>query len=201
MTELHHPGIDPTMARRNKRVAMGGLFLAAGMVGLAYASVPIYQLFCQITGFGGTTQVAGDAPKGAIAREMTVRFDSNVANDLAWTVTPAASITDSIGRVDTVNFVATNNSDQPITGMAVFNVSPERAGVYFNKIECFCFTEQTLQPGESIEMPVSFFVDPDMLDDPDAANIKEITLSYTFYPVDKSKAVSEVKTTSGSVSN
>ncbi|QQR35834.1 cytochrome c oxidase assembly protein [Devosia oryziradicis] len=184
MAEINLPGIDPSLARRNKRVAMAGLFFAAGMVGLAYASVPLYQLFCQITGFGGTTQVAGDAPKGAIAREMTVRFDSNVAGDLNWTVSPAASITDRIGMVDTVNYVATNHSDQPITGMAVFNVSPEKAGVYFNKIECFCFTEQTLQPGETVDMPIVFFVDPDLADNPELDTIKEITLSYTFYASD-----------------
>ena len=181
MAELHHPGIDPAMARRNKRVAFAGLFVAAGMVGLAYASVPLYQLFCQVTGFGGTTQVAEAAPKGAIARQMTVRFDSNVANDLAWTVRPAAAITDNIGNVDTVNYVATNYSDKPITGMAVFNVSPERAGVYFNKIECFCFTEQTLQPGEQVDMPVTFFVDPDIAQNGDLDTVRNITLSYTFY--------------------
>jgi cytochrome c oxidase assembly protein subunit 11 len=184
MADLTHSHIDPDMARRNKRVAFAGLFLAAGMVGLAYASVPIYQLFCQITGFGGTTQVAGDAPKGAIARQMTVRFDSNVANDLAWTVTPAAHVTDNIGKVDTVNYVATNNSDKPISGMAVFNVSPERAGVYFNKIECFCFTEQTLQPGETADMPIVFFVDPELDDNSELDTINEITLSYTFYASD-----------------
>ena len=180
MAELHHPSIDPEMARRNKRVAVVGMAVAVGMVGLAYASVPLYQLFCQVTGFGGTPQVAGDAPKGAIAREMTVRFDSNVANDLPWTVTPAAHITDNIGKVDTVNYVATNYSDKPITGMAVFNVSPEKAGVYFNKIECFCFTEQTLQPGETVDMPIVFFVDPELDDNQELDTIKEITLSYTF---------------------
>lgn len=184
MAELHHPAIDPVLARRNKRVAFAGLFLAAGMVGLAYASVPLYQLFCQLTGFGGTPQVAGDAPKGMIDRQMTVRFDSNVANDLAWSVTPAVSITDKIGTVDTVNYVATNNSDKPITGMAVFNVSPDKAGAYFNKIECFCFTEQTLQPGETVDMPVVFFVDPELADNQELDTIKEITLSYTFYASD-----------------
>jgi cytochrome c oxidase assembly protein subunit 11 len=184
MADLTHSQIDPAMQRRNKRVAFAGLFLAAGMVGLAYASVPIYQLFCQITGFGGTTQVAGDAPKGAIARQMTVRFDSNVAGDLNWTVTPAAAIADNIGKVDTVKFIATNNSDRPITGMAVFNVSPERAGVYFNKIECFCFTEQTLQPGQTVDMPIVFFVDPELDDNSELDTIKEITLSYTFYASD-----------------
>lgn len=184
MAELHLPGTDLAMARRNRRVAYAGLFVVAGMVGLAYAAVPLYQLFCQVTGFGGTPQKATDAPKGAIAREMTVRFDSNVANDLAWTVRPASPVTDNIGNVDTVNYVATNLSDKPITGMAVFNVSPERAGVYFNKIECFCFSEQTLQPGETVDMPIVFFVDPDLDDNSELATIKEITLSYTFYASD-----------------
>jgi cytochrome c oxidase assembly protein subunit 11 len=181
MSELTQHTIDPATARRNKRVAVAGLFLAAGMVGVAYAAVPLYQLFCQVTGFGGTTQVALDAPKGMIDRQMTVRFDSNVANDLAWTVRPAASITDRIGAVDTVNYVATNNSDKPITGMAVFNVSPDKAGIYFNKIECFCFTEQTLQPGETVDMPIVFFVDPELDENEELHTIKEITLSYTFY--------------------
>ena len=184
MADISHPQLNPELARRNKRVAMTGLFLAAGMVGLAYASVPLYQLFCQVTGYGGTTQVATDSPKGAIAREMTVRFDSNVSNDLYWTVTPAASITDRIGMVDTVNYVATNHSNKPVTGQAIFNVVPESAGVYFNKIECFCFTEQTLRPGETVEMPIVFFVDPDLDENHELATVKEITLSYTFYASD-----------------
>ena len=158
-----------------------GLAIAASMVGVAYASVPLYQLFCQATGFGGTTQKATDNPKGMIARQMKVRFDSNVSNDLAWKVTPAKPITDQIGAVDTVNFLATNYSDKPITGQAIFNVSPERAGVYFNKIECFCFTEQTLQPGETAEMPIVFFIDPELDGNQELDTIKEITLSYTFY--------------------
>ena len=185
MAGAAHMQLDPAVARRNKRVALAGLAMAAGMVGLAYASVPLYQLFCQITGYGGTTQVADAAsPKGMIARQMTVRFDSNVSNDLAWRVTPAASITDNIGAVDTVNYVATNYSDKPITGMAIFNVSPEKAGVYFNKIECFCFTEQTLQPGETVDMPIVFFVDPELAENHELDTIKEITLSYTFYASD-----------------
>ena len=184
MTELHHTGIDPAVARRNKRVGLTALLVAASMVGLAYASVPLYNIFCQVTGFGGTPGQATDNPKGIIDRQMTVRFDSNVANDLAWTVRPAVSITDNIGAVDTANYVATNNSDKPITGMAVFNVSPEKAGVYFNKIECFCFTEQTLQPGETVDMPIVFFVDPELADNHELATVKEITLSYTFYASD-----------------
>ena len=177
--------VDRTTQRSNMVIAGVCLAFFGGMVGMAYAAVPLYAMFCQITGYGGTTQVADAAsPKGVIARQMTVRFDSNVANDLAWTVTPAASITDSIGAVDTVNYVATNYSDKPITGMAIFNVTPEKAGVYFNKIECFCFTEQTLQPGETVDMPIVFFVDPELDENHELATIKEITLSYTFYASD-----------------
>lgn len=184
MADLSQHQVDPAVARRNKRVGLTALFVVVGMVGVAYASVPLYQLFCQVTGFGGTPRVAGDAPKGYIDRQMKVSFDSNVANDLAWTVRPAASITDNLGRVDTVNYVATNHSDKPITGMAIFNVTPERAGVYFNKIECFCFTEQTLQPGETVDMPIVFFVDPELDGNQELDTIKEITLSYTFYASD-----------------
>lgn len=168
----------------NRRTGVALLAIAAGMVGLAFASVPLYQLFCQVTGYGGTTQVAADNPKGVIAREMKVRFDANVEHALPWTVKAAAPITDQIGRVDTVNYIATNNSDKPVTGQAIFNVTPEGAGLYFNKIECFCFTEQTLQPGETVEMPIVFFVDPDLDDSPELRTIREITLSYTFYASD-----------------
>jgi len=181
MTEYTQYGMSVETVRRNRRVGLIGLGIVAGMVGLAYASVPLYMLFCQVTGYGGTTQVASESPKGVIAREMTVRFDANVANELPWTVKPAANITDKMGQVDTVNYVATNLSDKPVTGQAIFNVSPERAGVYFNKIECFCFTEQTLQPGETADMPIVFFVDPELADNQELDTIKEITLSYTFY--------------------
>lgn len=170
--------------RKNKRVGVMLSGLAVGMVGLAFASVPLYQLFCQVTGYGGTTQVASDNPKGVIAREMTTRFDVNVDSALAWTVQAAKPLKDQIGRVDTVNYIATNNSDKPVTGQAIFNVVPEKAGVYFNKIECFCFTEQTLQPGETVEMPIVFFVDPDLDKNHELATVKEITLSYTFYASD-----------------
>ena len=172
--------LDPHTSK-NLRVAviLGGVALA--MVGAAYAAVPIYQLFCQVTGFGGTTQVAGSNPKGVIARDMTVRFDSNVDGSLPWRIVPAAPITGRIGTVETVNFVAKNLSDKPITGQAIFNVVPEQTGIYFNKIECFCFTEQTLQPGEEVQMPVTFFVDPDIAQNGDLDTVRNITLSYTFY--------------------
>ncbi|WP_417309786.1 cytochrome c oxidase assembly protein [Devosia sp.] len=165
----------------NNRVALILAGLVLGMIALAYAAVPLYQIFCQVTGFGGTTQVSDGNPKGAIARDMTVRFDSNVESGLPWRVTPAKPVTDKIGNVETINFVATNLTDKPVTGQAIFNVTPEATGIYFNKIECFCFTEQTLQPGETVQMPVTFFVDPDIADDQDLDTIKTITLSYTFY--------------------
>jgi cytochrome c oxidase assembly protein subunit 11 len=170
--------------RNNKRLGVTLGAIAVGMIGLAFASVPLYQLFCQVTGFGGTPQVAAENPKGVIAREMKVRFDVNIDRNLPWTVEAAAPITDRIGSVDTVNYIATNNSDQPMSGMAVFNVTPEKAGAYFNKIECFCFTEQTLQPGETVEMPIVFFVDPELDDNFELNTVREITLSYTFYASD-----------------
>lgn len=171
----------PLRGRNNRRVALSLALLVAAMVGAAYAAVPLYELFCRVTGYNGTTQVATDNPKGVIDRPMTVRFDASVAGALAWKVVPAKSVTDRIGTVETVNYVATNLSDKPVTGQAIFNVAPDSAGIYFNKIECFCFTEQTLQPGETVEMPVTFFVDPDIDDNRELVTIREITLSYTFY--------------------
>ncbi len=166
---------------RNRRLALTLGVLVAAMVGAAYAAVPLYDLFCQVTGIGGTTQVSAGNPKGAIAREMTVRFDSNVEGGLPWSVVPAKPVTDRIGNVETVIYLATNHSNKPVTGQAIFNVTPESTGIYFNKIECFCFTEQTLQPGETVEMPVTFFVDPDIDQNRDLRTVRDITLSYTFY--------------------
>ncbi|GHA30586.1 cytochrome c oxidase assembly protein CtaG [Devosia pacifica] len=169
---------------RNEKVAMTLLFIVLGMTGLAFASVPLYSLFCQVTGYGGTTQVSS-GPKGIIDREMTVRFDSNVDRGLAWSVKPARAVTDRIGASETVSYTATNLTNRPITGMALFNVTPENAGYYFNKMECFCFTEQTLQPGETVEMPVTFFVDPELDQNHDLDTVHEITLSYSFFASDQ----------------
>jgi len=169
---------------RNRWVAYALTGIVALMLGAAFAAVPIYQLFCQVTGYGGTTRVADANPKGVIAREMTVRFDANVDGGLPWTVQAAHLVKAPIGTVETINYVATNLSDKPVTGTAVFNVTPDQAGSYFNKIECFCFTEQTLQPGERVEMPVTFFVDPDIDQNGELDTIREVTLSYTFYASD-----------------
>lgn len=166
---------------RTAILAAGGVGL---MTGLGYASVPLYRLFCEATGLNGTTQRALTAP-GAVNREMVVAFDSNVSPKLPWSFKPVqASETVKVGARDIAFFTATNNSDHEVTGSATFNVSPARAGLYFSKIQCFCFTTQTLKPHETVRMPVIFFVDPKMLADPDMRDVDRITLSYTFYPVD-----------------
>jgi len=157
----------------------------AGMVGMAFASVPFYRLFCQVTGLAGTTQRSDTAPAAAIDREVDIRFDANVGNGLGWGFRPLTrSVEIKVGEVGEAVFAAENRSNRPMTATAVFNVTPLEAGVYFNKIACFCFKEQTLQPGQSIEMPVTFFVDPAIADDPDLDGVRTITLSYTFYPVE-----------------
>lgn len=188
---------------KNLRVALIAGSVAAGMVGMSYAAVPLYRLFCQVTGFGGTTQRADAPPEHVTESTVSVRFDANTSGSLAWSFHAVqTSMTVKVGEQNMAYYRATNIAGHPVTGTAVFNVTPVQAGAYFNKIQCFCFTEQTLQPGESIEMPVSFFVDPDMLADPDAAGIKEITLSYTFYPVDKPTSVSEARAAApGSATN
>lgn len=162
------------------------------MVGMAYAAVPLYQMFCRVTGYGGTTQVATAPSEKVIDKSMVMRFDGNVSRKLAWKFTPVENKFDmKIGENRIATYRATNISDKTTTGTATFNVSPEAAGIYFNKIECFCFTEQTLKPGESVEMPVSFFVDPAIADDPSTAQLSELTLSYTFYPVASEKAAAQ----------
>ena len=177
-------------ARRNGRTAALAALLVLAMVGLAFASVPLYRLFCQVTGFGGTTQmqVGGVAP-GAVGKIVNVRFDANINNALPWTFKPEKHVErTAVGARKMAFYTARNNSDRPVTGTASFNVTPAQAGQYFTKIQCFCFTEQTLQPGEEIRMPVVYYVDPKILDDPEARQISEITLSYTFFPVDSEKA-------------
>ena len=176
---------------KNLRVAALAGVTAVAMLGLAYASVPLYRLFCQATGFGGTTQIAAAAPERTADRMITVRFDANTAGSLGWNFHAAQlEMKVKLGEQAMAHYRATNISDRELTGSAIFNVTPVSACVYFNKIQCFCFTEQTLKPGESADLPVVFFVDPAIADDPDAKSIGTITLSYTFYPVDKPKSVS-----------
>jgi cytochrome c oxidase assembly protein subunit 11 len=168
----------------NHRVAAYCIGGVAAMAALTAAAVPLYRLYCQVTGTGGTTQRAERASDIVLDKIMTVRFDSNVSKELPWRFEPVVRTLDvKLGETTLAFYRATNTSDKTVKGTAIFNVSPDVAGIYFNKIECFCFKEQTLAAGESIEMPVSFFVDPKIAGDRDAAHIKEITLSYTFYPV------------------
>jgi cytochrome c oxidase assembly protein subunit 11 len=168
--------------RRNLKVAVVTASIAFGMVGVAYAAVPLYQLFCQVTGFGGTTQRAEAAPLQALDKTIRVTFDANVNHGLSWSFKPVQhEQVIRIGEQTLAFYKATNTGSKPVTGTATFNVSPAKAGIYFSKIECFCFTEQTLQPGESIDMPVSYYVDPDIVNDPGMKSVTTITLSYTFF--------------------
>jgi len=172
------------LAQRNTRTALLMALLVAAMLGLAFASVPLYRLFCQVTGFGGTTLRADRAP-GAIAGEVGVRFDANTHPGLPWRFEPVQrTVRIAPGARTQILYRATNLVARPTTGQAVFNVTPDKAGQYFKKIECFCFTEQTLKAGQTADMPVVFFVDPEIRQDPDTKDIDEITLSYTFYPVE-----------------
>jgi cytochrome c oxidase assembly protein subunit 11 len=155
------------------------------MVGAAFASVPLYRLFCESTGFAGTPQRALHASDTSIDKTITVRFDANVTPGMPWRFEPVQSTLDvKIGENALAFYRATNLADHAVTGMATFNVTPEPAGGFFNKIQCFCFAEQVLEPGQSVEMPVSFFIDPQIVSDRDGRSISLIVLSYTFYPVE-----------------
>ncbi|WP_188061888.1 cytochrome c oxidase assembly protein [Sphingobium sp. KCTC 72723] len=179
--------------RRNRRtlVAMAGVGLS--MLALGFASVPLYRIFCEQTGFGGTTMraAANVQVREATGHTMSIRFDSNVQPGMPWQFYPEhRTDTVTVGRKDMAIFIAKNMSDKPVTGTASFNVTPSQAGAYFTKIQCFCFTEQTLQPGQEVRMPVLYFVDPKILEDPDNKDTQQITLSYTFYPVEPGKKAS-----------
>lgn len=175
--------MSATASPNNGKVALRAALFALLMLGVAFAAVPAYRIFCQVTGFGGTTQKAAIAP-GAVAGEIGVRFDGNINGNLPWKFEPAETVRIAPGERTIVNYEATNLVARATKGTATFNVSPVQAGQYFSKIECFCFTEQELKPGEKVEMPVIFFVDPAILTDPDTSHIDEITLSYTFFPVE-----------------
>jgi cytochrome c oxidase assembly protein subunit 11 len=174
----------PPGQRRDLLVAFCCGGLVAGMVGLSFAAVPFYSWFCRATGYGGTTQVAKSAPSQVSERTVTVRFDSNVAPGLPWRFEPERRTIDvKLGEVVTVYYAVTNEAARETAGQAGYNVSPPRVGIYFTKINCFCFTEQTMQPGEKRDMAVVFYVDPKLAKDSEADGVNLITLSYTFYPV------------------
>ena len=174
--------------RSNAKTALIMGLIVAAMVGLAFASSPLYRMFCEATGFGGTTLRADKAP-GAVAGEIGVRFDANIHPGLPWRFEPEqTTVRIKPGAQTRIFYKAQNLSARSWTGQAVFNVSPDQVGKYFKKIQCFCFTEQTLKAGETVDMPVLFFVDPKIKQDPDTKDIDEITLSYTFYPVETGTA-------------
>ena len=174
------------MSRKTRTALLAGL-LVCSMTGLAFASVPLYRIFCQVTGFGGTTRMAlGEEAPGGTGRMISVRFDANTSNALPWRFEPVDTHRNvAIGARNIALYTARNLSDHDVTGTATFNVTPSQAGQYFSKIQCFCFTEQRLSPGQEVRMPVVFYIDPRIMDDPSARGISEITLSYTFYPVDR----------------
>jgi cytochrome c oxidase assembly protein subunit 11 len=175
----------PASLTRDAAVATLCGFVVVLMVGASYAAVPFYNWFCRATGFNGTTQVAAAAPSATpLERKIAVRFDSNVAGGLPWKFAPEQTEVDvKIGEVITIFYTVTNQSARTTTGQAAYNVAPLTVGAYFQKINCFCFTEQTMAPGEKREMPVVFYVDPSIVNDSDNAGVNTITLSYTFYPV------------------
>jgi cytochrome c oxidase assembly protein subunit 11 len=175
---------DAPLQRRHRALAAWCFLLVIAMVGAAYAAVPLYRMFCEATGFDGTPRRAQRAPDQTIDKTVTVRFDGNVSPDLPWQFGPVqTTMTVKLGENVMAYYRATNTSDRPIKATAAYNIYPEIAASYFNKIDCFCFTEQVLEPGQSAELPVNFFVDPAMVRDKDARAITHIAVSYTFYPV------------------
>jgi cytochrome c oxidase assembly protein subunit 11 len=179
---MSNPAPETSLSRRHRTVALACAGFVVGMVGLAYAAVPLYDLFCRTTGFGGATWVADQAPTNVLDRVMRVRFDANVAPGLAWDFAPEQSeIEVKPGETKLVYYRAVNRSNVPTTGIASYNVTPGATGTYFAKLQCFCFTNQTLQPGESLDMPVAFFIDPLIAEDRTLDRVRTITLSYTFF--------------------
>ncbi len=169
------------------------LVFVCGMVGMAYASVPLYRLFCQVTGYNGTTQRVEQYSDVILDKTMKVTFDANTSTGLNWDFRPVdRQVEPKIGETVQVMFKATNRSPVATTGSAVFNVTPMEAGAYFNKVQCFCFTETTLQPGETLEMPVVFFIDPEIVKARETKGIHTLTLSYTFYPSKTEKPVASL---------
>jgi cytochrome c oxidase assembly protein subunit 11 len=168
--------------RRNNATVLFLVSVIAGMVGLSFASVPLYRLFCQATGLGGTTQRAATAPAEAAAAVLTIRFDAETDPDLGWEFRPLQStVTVHPGEERQIFYRVVNKTASPVTGSATYNVTPAKAGIYFDKLQCFCFNEQFLAPGESRDIGVVFFVDPDILTDPNTSDVRTITLSYTMF--------------------
>lgn len=186
-------GEGKTKSGANMRIVIACSAFVASMVGVSFAAVPLYQLFCQVTGYGGTTQRVEQMSETVLDRKIKVRFDANVAGGLPWDFKPVEREVElRIGETIQIGYTAENTSTQSTFGQATFNVTPMSAGAYFNKIQCFCFTETELKPGETMDMPVVFFVDPAIVDDLDAKDVTTITLSYTFFPHASEKPVAAV---------
>lgn len=185
----------PQQQKRKNGLVVGiCLSLFFGMIGMSYAAVPFYKMFCRVTGYGGTVRQVEQASTVILDKTIKVRFDGNVANGLPWKFAPdQREVTMRIGETKQIFFHAKNLSNKETTGQATFNVTPDQTGAYFNKIQCFCFTETTLKPGEELEMPVLFFVDPDIVKEAETKSVSTITLSYTFYPHEKTQPVASAK--------
>jgi cytochrome c oxidase assembly protein subunit 11 len=167
---------------KNTRTGVVLILISLGMVGMSYAAVPLYRIFCQITGFGGTVQQVADEQTEIFDRQIKVRFMANVNRDMPWEFAPAQALQLlKVGEHALAFYEAENLTNSEITGTATYNVSPHKAGLYFNKIDCFCFTEQTLKPGERVDMPVTYYIDPEIMNDPNLDGVNEIVLSYTFF--------------------
>lgn len=190
------PSADPQV-RRNRLVAIVCGFTFCGMIGAAYAAVPLYRAFCQATGYGGTVRRAETAPGKVLAQNLTVRFDTNVRG-LPWDFgAEQTAQTVKIGETKLAFFKVTNHADHPITARALFNVAPEQAAVYFRKLQCFCFSDQTVGAGQTVEMPVLYFVDPKYAEDFETKNQRDLTLSYTFYPAVDAKPLTPTAKVAG----
>ena len=190
---------EPKNGMRSNIIVAGACAAFFGsMIGVTYASAELYDLFCRVTGYGGTTQVATAAPVKVLDREITIRFDANVSPGLGWKFAPKQrEVTVKIGQPTTISYEAMNILASAQRGKASFNVTPELAGTYFNKLECFCFTDITLKPGEKLDMPVIFFVDPEIVNEKDIADIKTITLSYTMFPSSDETPLAQVRPAAG----
>jgi cytochrome c oxidase assembly protein subunit 11 len=185
-------GQKPDTSRANIKVLMACGAFVAGMVGMAYAAVPLYDLYCKVTGYNGTTRQVEQASDVILDQRIRVEFDTNTDSGLNWTFLPEQpGLEPKIGETVTINFRVTNNSTREKTGRSVFNVTPMVAGAYFNKLECFCFTDVTLKPGETRDMPVVFFVDPEIVNTPETKGLSVLTLSYTFYGQNSQKPVAD----------
>ena len=172
---------EDALKRRNRRVGIVMASVAAGMVGLSFAAVPLYDLFCRVTGYNGTVQ-RGLAAPGATDRTITVRFAAQTDRSLPWRFQPEqTAMTVRLGEEGLAFYSAANRAETPVTGISVYNVTPEKVGRYFHKVACFCFDEQTLTPGQRVDMPVTFWVDPRIAEDPNTRDVTTITLSYTFF--------------------